>query len=267
MKLSAALKAMLAGWQDDLPAGWRAVLSGTELNFRARALDVNMRPGEVILPGRKDVFRAFRNVEPESVRAVILGQDPYPNPLWATGRAFEQGGMAEWPEQPGMLAGSLRRIVQVLASARTGNPKYVAHDRAWRELPAGIRSGTLTLEPPRQLFDRLEREGVLFLNVSLTVSFVLQTGQAKQPRGHFPLWEPLINRVLSFIAARPAVFLLWGRHACDIFERSGAQTTAVVRHVHPAAITVAGAAFLQPPNPFLAANALLERLGGRPIPW
>jgi uracil DNA glycosylase len=158
---------------------------------------------------------------------------------------------------------------------------YAAGDRAWEAVAHDVRSGTLNLEPPRRLFDRLEREGVLFLNASLTLSLVLHAGRPKEPRGHFPLWEPLINRVLSFVAGQGAgsvVFLLWGRHACDVFERSGARAAAessgrwktrvdVVHHVHPAAITLEGPAFLHPPNPFLAANGLLERMGAAPISW
>ncbi len=180
-----------------------------------------------------------------------------------------------------MIASSLRRILQVLASARAGNPAYAADDRSWKELIRAARCGALDLEPPRRLFDRLEQEGVLFLNASLTVSLIAVAGKPKQPRGHFPLWEPLIHRALSYIAGRAAgcvVFLLWGRRAWDIFERSGAHAAAesagrwktqvdVVRHVHPAAITLQGAAFLHPPNPFLLANDLLERMGAEKIRW
>ncbi len=290
--LRTALRRALAGWQADLPPAWQTVFRGTELNFGSRALEYDLRPGEIILPGRKHaplpgapagahLFRAFDRIAPAEVRAVILGQDPYPNPAWATGRAFEQGGLSEWPAESGRVADSLRRIVQVLASARTGNPAYVAHDRAWKEVIRDMRRGELRLEPPSRLFDRLENEGVLFLNASLTLSLVNRTDRPKEPRGHFPLWEPLINRTLSFIAGRPAgfaVFLLWGRRACDIFERSGAPAAAqsagasrtridVVRHVHPAAITLEGAAFLRPPNPFLLANESLVRMGAEPIPW
>jgi uracil-DNA glycosylase len=268
MKLSTALRKMLEGWRGDVPAAWQPVLSGTELNFRSRALDCSLRPGEIIIPARNRVFHAFEGVDPEGVRAVILGQDPYPNPEWATGRAFEQGDLDEWPEESGRIAGSLRRIVQTLAAARTGEARYASHDRAWSDLVRDVRSGALALEPPRELFGRLERQGVLFLNASLTLSVVMRAGESKRPRGHFPVWEPLVDRVLSFIAGRGrAVFLLWGRRASWIFERAGARGGAVVRHVHPAAITREGAAFLKPPNPFLAANELLRRMGEPPISW
>jgi uracil DNA glycosylase len=118
----------------------------------------------------------------------------------------------------------------------------------------------------------------MFLNTSLTLG--LANG-AKGRRSHFPLWRPLIERVLTHIATRPtgyAVFLLWGRHASDAFDRARVQSAAecagtwkkrvdIARHFHPAAITTRGPAFFLPPNPFLAANRLLRRMGAPPIDW
>jgi uracil-DNA glycosylase len=283
---------MLAGWEEDLPAAWRKVLAGTQLNWNSPVLEHELLSGEVILPSRKGkplpaapkgahLLRAFENTDPNKVRVVILGQDPYSNPAWATGRAFEQGNLAEWPDDPQHLADSLRRLVQAMVAARTGNPSYAAGDRAWKKLTKDARGGLLELEPPRKLFDRLQREGVLFLNSSLTISVFSPAGAPKKCRRHFQLWAPLINRVLSFIAARPAgfaVFLLLGRHAGDVFDRSGAKAEAdragtwksnveAIRHFHPAAITAQGAVFLRPPNPFGAANRLLQRMGAAPISW
>lgn len=287
---------MLAAWKSDLPARWRNVLGETELNWRSPVLDCNLGPGEIILPSRKrqrlpnaredaHVFRAFDNTGPDKVRTVILGQDPYPNPAWATGRAFEQGDLATWPEDPQQVAASLRRIVLAIAAARTQDDSYTANDRAWRRLIADARRGLILLEPPRELFDRLQREGVLFLNASLTVSVTFPIlGGGKSPKEchrHFPLWAPLINRLLTYIAARRsafAVFLLLGRHAEGIFDVSEARAAAeragnwktrvnVVRHFHPAAITAEGPVFLQPPNPFRVANELLHGMGSPPVFW
>jgi uracil-DNA glycosylase len=283
---------MLAGWESDLPARWRKVLAGTELNWRSSSLDCDLGPGEIILPSRKRkhlpnarvdayVFRAFDNTDPDEVRAVILGQDPYPNPGWATGRAFEQGDLVNWPEDPRQVAASLRRIVLAIAVARTEDASYTANDSAWRKLIADARRGLIPLEPPRELFDRLQREGVLFLNTSLTVSIFGGGNSPKECHRHFPLWAPLINRVLTYIAARRlacAVFLLLGRHAQGIFDTSGARGAAegagnwkirvdTLRHFHPAAITAEGPVFLQPPNPFRAANDLLQGMGAPPVSW
>jgi uracil-DNA glycosylase len=283
---------MLAGWEGDLPARWRRVLSGTELNWRSPSLDCELAAGEILLPSPKGkhlpnaredahVFRAFENTDPDEVRAVILGQDPYPNPEWATGRAFEQGNLAAWPEDPQQVAASLRRIVLAFAAARTEDTSYTANDRAWRKLIADARCGLIPLEAPRELFDRLEREGVLFLNTSLTVSIFGGGIGSKQCHRHFSLWAPLIHRVLTYIATRQpgfAVFLLLGRHAESIFEASGAKAAAesagnwktrvdIVRHFHPAAITAEGPVFLRPPNPFRAANESLQRMGAAAVRW
>ncbi len=283
---------MLAGWDQDLPARWRKALGETRLNWDTPALEGELLPGEVILPGRKGhpipaaprdahLLRAFENTSPQTVRAVILGQDPYPNQAWATGRAFEQGNLVEWPDEPRQLADSLRRLVQAIVAARTGDGSYAAGDRAWRKLAGETRSGCLPLEPPRQFFDRLEHEGVLFLNASLTISVFERLGAPKQCRRHFQLWQPLIHRVLDSIGSRQsgcAIFLLLGRRAAELFDRSRAQEAAdragtwkkranAVHHVHPAAITADGAAFLLPPNPFCTANRLLRRMGGAPISW
>src|SRR3981081_13795 len=93
-----ALFKMLAGWRDDLASSWRTVLNRVELAFDSRALHREMRADEIIVPGRKGapapgapkgahIFRAFDNLDPADVRALILGQEPYGNPPWATGAA------------------------------------------------------------------------------------------------------------------------------------------------------------------------------------
>ncbi len=283
---------MLAGWERDLCARWRAVLEGTELNWGSEALEHDLRPGEIILPGRKGshlpgapeqahLFRVFDQADPDAVRAVILGQDPYTNPAWATGRAFEQANLAEWPEDPHQVAASLRRIVLAIMAVRTGDCAYTAGDRAWKKLLSDARRGLVPFEAPREFFDRLEREGVLFLNTSLTVSVAQANYAPKQCRRHFPLWAPLIGRVLRYLAGRPsgaAIFLLLGRQAEGVFDTSGAKSAAqsagawqsrvdIVRHFHPAAITGQGPVFLRPPNPFRAANDLLRRMGFAAVAW
>lgn len=292
MKLRTRLRALLAEWEQDVSSQWRPVLKETNLGWTSKFLDRQIRSDEIILPGRKGarlsgapqgahIFRAFENTDPARVRAVILGQDPYPKVNWATGRAFEQGDLAEWPEEPRKVADSLRRLVQAMASAGTGNPSYAASDRGWRLLVRDIHSGTCPFTSPKELFDFLERQGLLFLNTSLTVSSTGRADTRSETRGHFQLWAPLVARVLTFLGSRHrghVVFLLFGKHAQAVFERSGARAaaqkagawktrTGAVCHFHPAAITINGPAFLRPPSPFLAANELLRGMGAEPICW
>lgn len=92
----------LADCTEDLPASWRNVLGDTELNFESRAFNHNCGSEEMIIPSRKGdsipgaplhahIFHAFDRLTQGDVRAVIVGQDPYPTPAWATGRAFSPG--------------------------------------------------------------------------------------------------------------------------------------------------------------------------------
>src|SRR5687768_3353017 len=97
VRLVDALEEMLDGWQDDLPASWRPVLAGVRLGFDACDPDCVIEHWEPIFPARRDrrfpgapaaahMLRAFDAVDPADVRCVVLGQDPYPEPGFATGR-------------------------------------------------------------------------------------------------------------------------------------------------------------------------------------
>jgi uracil-DNA glycosylase len=49
-------------------------------------------------PAKRDLFRALSLCPYDAVRVLVLGQDPYPNQIHATGVAFEvQGGVRTFP--------------------------------------------------------------------------------------------------------------------------------------------------------------------------
>ena len=66
-------------------------------------------PQEGITPKREQLFRAFEYA-PEHYRVLIVGQDPYPNPLHATGLAFAV------PDGTKPLPPTLRNILRELES-------------------------------------------------------------------------------------------------------------------------------------------------------
>jgi len=177
------LSKALVDWEKDLPGAWRIILDGVQLNFEDRSFDCPTHPGEIIIPRRKraeapdssqnaHIFRALEGIYPPGGSRRHSRARPVPNPAWATGRAFEQGNLSEWPENPKSIAASLRRIVQVLAAARTGKAAYVSNDGGWKQLIRDMQDGMLDLEPPRKLFDHLSDEGVPLLNTSLTLAWI-----------------------------------------------------------------------------------------------
>jgi hypothetical protein len=146
-----ALTQFLDGWRDDLSPAWQHLLGDaapalsavpTTLQYDPEAAPIRPSRGVRHRFERDDAhtFLALRAVEPHAVRVVIVGQDPYPTLGSATGRSFDDGRLRTWDEPGRAPAMSLKRIVQVLAVARTGDPTWAAPD-GWKRLVAAARAG------------------------------------------------------------------------------------------------------------------------------
>lgn len=280
VSLHDAMRETLKGWQNDLPAPWRAIMKNVELGFVGVDTSLTIEPWEPIFPSRRGrtfpgappgshMFRMFDGLDPECVRCVVLGQDPYPEPGFATGRAFEAGNVAAWSELDKMFSKSVRAFMQMICAARTGDESLAASFDDWPRLLAAITSGRIELESPGLIADRWVGEGVLLLNSSLTISrFAVEVDQ-HQSHGHLPIWRPFVVRILEHLASseRPVVFLGFGDVAADNLTRAGLvhpppHQVSVLRE-HPAfAERVLGL-----PNPFTECNAHLESVGQEPIAW
>lgn len=280
VRLVDALNEMLAGWREDLPQAWQTVFADVRLGLDAcdPTLELDYwepifpaRAGRVFpgAPARAHMFRAFDDIAPEDVRCVILGQDPYPEPGFATGRAFEAGNVAAWGELDKMFSRSVRAFVQLICAARSGNAGYARSFADWPTLLADIERGAMEIEAPGRLADRWVDEGVLLLNSSFTLSRFKVDVDPHQSRGHLPVWRPLILAVLRYFAraGRPMVFLGFGDAAADNLRLAGltapAAPLATIQRAHPAAADKV----LARENPFVACNRFLERMGARPIAW
>jgi uracil-DNA glycosylase len=281
--LSDAMAEILAGWQDDLPTAWRPVLGGTALGFAGIDPALMLEPWEPVFPVRRGrifpgapkgahMFRAFDGIAPERVRCVVLGQDPYPDPNFSTGRAFEAGNVARWIELEKMFSVSVRTFMQQIVAARTGDPTYAATTAGWRRILAELDAGTLDLEPAGAIADRWVASGALLLNSALTLSRFRVEGDPHQLRGHLPLWRPLMVAVLRHLAGRgtPVVFIGFGGQAADALAAAGiaegddpGRRLACMLRDHPAR----GDAVLALPNPFAAVNRSLAAMGTDPISW
>src|SRR5579864_8699560 len=135
VSLKEALREILADWPDDLPPAWRALCGGVRLGFDDVDADLELEYWEPVFPPRRGkvfpgmpagahMLPAFDGISPDRVRCVILGQDPYPAPDFATGRAFEAGNVAAWRELDKMFSKSVRAFIQQIVAARSGDPGY-----------------------------------------------------------------------------------------------------------------------------------------------
>jgi uracil-DNA glycosylase len=208
----------LGGWADlpfltlDLP--------GVEA-----ALAADPRP---IQPRPDHVFAALELTQPEDVRVVILGQDPYPTPGHPHGLAFS----VEPDVRP--LPRSLANMFRELEADRGGAPA-TGDLRGWA------------------------RQGVLLLNTALTVP----EGAAD---GHRRLgWERLAVQVLDRVAARPTAFLLWGKRAQDAARGVPEEGHLMIRTAHPSPLSARKGFFGS--RPFGRVDAWLTSRGEGPIDW
>ncbi|MFC6790525.1 uracil-DNA glycosylase [Methylobacterium komagatae] len=160
----------------------------------ARKVDGRIAAGAQVLPAASDIFRALRETPLPDVKAVILGQDPYPTPGDANGLAFSYVGK-------GRLPASLKVIL-----AEAGSPRAAAGD----------------LTP-------WARQGVLLLNSALTV----EAGKAGAHLrlGWSALTDEAVSAVAA--RTEPTIFLLWGAQARARAGLIDASRHGIVESGHP----------------------------------
>ena len=218
---------------DLLPAGWRSQLAdvarGDAFTDTLKRVEADRR-NFAVYPGADQVFAALELTPPESVRVVILGQDPYPGAGMANGLAFSVA--------PGIrIPPSLRNILRSLTPELT----Y-----------AQPRSGSL--EP-------WARQGVLLLNTILTV-------RHGDPGSHRDFgWQSFTDAVIRTVnvSNEPVVFLLWGRHAQTKADLVSGSHHTVLKTSHPSPLS-ARHGFLRD-RPLMAANEILQSTGRKAIDW
>lgn len=280
-RLKEAMAETLAGWEGDLPYAWRYALGPVGEDFDRIDAGLNLEAWEPIFPARRGktfpgqprgahVLAAFDGIAPNGVHCMILGQDPYPEPGLATGRAFEAGNLAAWNELDKMFSKSIRAYMQLIAAARLGDESLAQSFDRWPDVRRLLCDPAGPFEAPGVIAGRWVGEGVLLLNASLTLSRFRVDIDPHQSRGHLPFWRPLMLRVIDMLVARgePVVFLGFGAAAADILAEASireghAGHVGYVQREHPAfADKVLGRE-----NPFLLCNSYLEAMGGRPIAW
>jgi len=214
------------GWQALVDTFFASAAGQGIRSFLQQRLDA----GAVIFPPQP--LRALALTPPESVRVVILGQDPYHGRGQAEGLAFSVA--------PGVpLPPSLRNI--------------------FKELQRDLGTPPPAFPEPGGSLVNWARHGVLLLNTGLTV-------EEGQPASHAGKgWEHLTDAVIRHVADhdRPKVFMLWGSHAQSKRALIDAKRHLVLTSNHPSPLSA-----LRPPVPFIGnghfsqARAWREQHGG-----
>ena len=192
---------------------------------------VQKRRAEVrVFPEEKNVFNALELTPFESVKVVILGQDPYHGFGQAHGLSF---------------------------SVQKGTPLPPSLRNIYKELQEDIGGGLLTEGD----LSHWAKQGVLLLNTVLTV----EEGNANSHKGMG--WETLTNRLIESLNElnHPVIFILWGKPAQDKEKLITNPSHVILKAPHPSPLSAYRGFFGS--KPFSKVNEILIQQGQTPICW
>ena len=192
---------------------------------------VQKRRAEVrVFPEEKNVFNALELTPFESVKVVILGQDPYHGFGQAHGLSF---------------------------SVQKGTPLPPSIKNIYKELQEDI-GGEFPTEGD---LSHWAKQGVLLLNTVLTV----EEGNANSHKGMG--WERLTNRLIESLNElnHPVIFILWGKPAQDKEKLITNPSHVILKAPHPSPLSAYRGFFGS--KPFSKVNEILIQQGQTLICW
>ena len=184
----------------------------------------------IVYPNMYDIFNALKLTPYSSVKAVILGQDPYHEPGQAHGLAFSV-------KEGTPLPPSLRNIYKELETDVGAKPVSCGELVGWA------------------------KQGVLLLNTVLTV----RQGNANSHKGKG--WEIFTDEIIKKLNEKtePVAFILWGANARSKKALITNPIHGVFESPHPSPLSAHYGFFGS--RPFSRVNTFLMQNGVPPINW
>lgn len=216
------------GWQEPL----RWFLKGSDFEDILHKLVDDVQEGHRFTPKVGDIFNAFIMCPLDTVRVVIIGQDPYPQLGVADGIAFSCSN-SKYPEA------SLRYILN--------------------EINETIYSGKLISTDIN--LARWAQQGVLLLNTALTT-------RIGKPGTHKEIWKPFTSHVLDFLHwNNPGlIYVLLGKEA-QSWESVIGDNNYILKASHPASAAYSKSKDWQSNDVFNEVNKLLGKQELPEIVW
>ena len=210
-KLTPEQRALLKLEIETLHESWlahlREELLSKEFLALKKFLAQEVQSGRKVFPPSEDVYSWSRHTPLNTVKCVILGQDPYHNVNQAHGLCFSV-------RPPTPAPPSLKNIFTCLQNDYPDTFK-----------PPPGNSGLLTSWADR---------GVLLLNASLTVR--AHEANSHQGKG----WEKFTQKIVDTVArqrSRGVVFLAWGASAQKKVKNVNGSKHLVLKAVHPSPLS------------------------------
>lgn len=221
--------------KETVPLSWQSVFEYAmpELESISEIIE-RERETHTLCPQQRDLFRAFHLTPFNKIKVVILGQDPYPQILpngvpRATGLSFSV-------RKDDSIPSSLNNIY---GEVKDNYPAFEIPDHGCLEGWA--------------------RQGILFLNVALTV-------REGKSASHINVWQGFTRKVIRRIVENHenVIFVLWGAFAQSMSGVIGGAVTSLTA-AHPSGRS-ADRGFFDCGH-FREINEKLVEKGYEPIDW
>lgn len=185
-----------------LPDNWKLFLKGfINTDAHNRLLQNFLKDFQPIIPEKSKIYSVFQYVNPNQVKCILFGEDPYPRITSACGIAFWDREINSWDDKTN--GNSLKNILKALLASR-GLVNYSDSINKCREVARKIDF----ISPP-QLFELWLSQGVLLVNSALTFS-----GNSDKKR-HMEFWRSFNTALIESLNKRndSPFYILWGKKA------------------------------------------------------
>ena len=217
----------------EIHESWKELLKqefNTDYFIKLKSFLIEEKQKYKIFPPGKNIFEAFNRTPFDSIKVVILGQDPYHGLGQAHGLCFS---VPEGIQSPPSLVNIFKEINEDL------------------NIPV----------PGHGNLEKWADQGVFLLNATLTVR-ANQAG-SHQKKG----WENFTDAVIKAISDKKEniVFLLWGRYAQNKEQLINASKHCILKAAHPSPLSAYNGFFGC--KHFSRTNNFLKSRNIEPINW
>ena len=253
---------MLSNLIEDIQTDWKDILLkiidenkddyNTLNNFLLNEITLFNRNPD-IFPPDKLIFAAFNKFNIDSLKVIIIGQDPYHQKNQAMGLSFS---VPDCVKIPPSLRNIYKELKNDLLSKNINKNDYDINMNINININNEFfNNGELTL---------WAEQGVLLLNTALTV-------RESKPNSHSKVWQFLTLNIIKYITEHTEnkIFMLWGNNAKSI--KKNINTKYIDNHYfleasHPSPLSANRGGWFGN-NHFTKTNTILEKLNKDKIRW
>ncbi|XP_023016166.1 uracil-DNA glycosylase [Leptinotarsa decemlineata] len=200
---------------------------------------------ELVNPAKEHIWAFTRFCNPDEVKVVIIGQDPYPTPELKNSMGFSVN------RPNNLIPPSLQKVL----------------DEVQRDISNSRFAPSLRGYPPQHgCLENWARQGVVLLDAVLTVT-------QNNPQSHrFRGWEKIVGSIIMYLQniakhnGRFIIFMLWGRVAWKMKEYVNVNGDSKVLLAGDPSSDDEMNDFMGCEH-FSIANEILIRAGLQPVDW